>query len=125
MHDMLVEAVTGFFGTMGIKDYPLSDAPIIEINFEQGGLFNIEDRETGTDFYVTRPVEEYQINEVVSRALELCHYHLNPVFDVQTALFNDEKLIFLIWCPHTQLSVPKIESILMHLISLHDKVFNI
>ncbi|MBE8215838.1 MAG: hypothetical protein HAW62_05900 [Endozoicomonadaceae bacterium] len=124
MQAMLVESLTGFLSTMGLKNYPIADTSMLELDFEEVGLFKIEDLDEGVAFYLAKPVEQYHMPDILQRALSLCHYYANPLFDIQCALLNQEKLIFLHWCPHDQLSVPKIESILMYLTFVHEKVFN-
>ncbi|MCY4178319.1 MAG: type III secretion chaperone SycN [Endozoicomonadaceae bacterium] len=122
MDSNVAEAVSGFAKTMGLNNFKIPSSGIIQFSFENGGTFFVEDKDQGTAVYLLRELPEHEVDDKATLALQLCHYKESRSFDVQSALYDTSKLVFLIWLPHAEISTPKIEEALQHLVRMHEKV---
>ena len=122
MHATIANAVKDFAKTMGMANISIPESGVLQFFFERAGNFLVEEKEEGAVFYLMREVPEHSLADKLNKALRLCHYKESHSFDVQTALFEGNHLIFLVWSPYIEATGPKIESILQHLVKLHDKL---
>ena len=97
MRDNVADAVSSFAKTMGLENIKFPESGVMQFSFDNAGIFFIEDKEEGAAFYLLRELHEYNLNDTMHKALLLCHYKQNHTFDVQSALSESSKLIFLIW----------------------------
>lgn len=122
MHSNVADAVLGFAKTMGLENFKLPKSEVIQFAFENGETFFIEDKDHGTIFYLLRELQEYDMDDKINKALQLCHYKESRGFDVQSSLYDASKLLFLICLSHEEITTPKIEEALQHLVRIHEKV---
>ncbi len=122
MQDVVADAIKGFAKTMGLENLQIPSSSILKFSFENAGTLFVEDQESGTVFYLVRELAEYNLNEKLTKALQLCHYKESRNYDVQCALHESSKLVFLTWLSHQEITTSAIDALLIHLNNLHEKI---
>jgi len=124
MREVVANAVSGFAKTMGLENLTFPESGIMQFAFQKAGTFYVEDKDEGTALYLLKELSEYELADNLRRALIACHYKESRMFDVQCALHEGSHLVFLIWLHHEQVTIPKVEEVLCHLVTMHEKVIN-
>ncbi len=119
MREQVEAAVKDFHRTMGV-DMSLPESGRVQHAFETGGTFYIELVEKGVAFYLLREHPEHNINAILEKALELCHFNQSRKFDTQCGLKDGNQILFMVFMTTERITGPDIESILQHLMKLQE-----
>jgi type III secretion system chaperone SycN len=112
---------------MGMGPLSWSEQEGLVLEFESGDRLCLEreQRDQTLLLYLARsiPVGE-DVEAILLRALELCHYGHGRVFPVHAGLVSGDRLLFLIRMPLADATLPALQSAIDLLLGLEDKAFS-
>ena len=107
--------------SLGFDNLEFNDSRSATLRFERLGDLFIEEIEGGILLYIARAYDRLETNQLVN-ALSATHWELNPDFPVNSALHEENTLVFSVSVPESEFNLPTLERAIDFLGRQHDSV---
>lgn len=118
---MLKDTLLEFGKSMGINELALSQENIVHLSIENIGELYIEESQSDALVMLMKELTHPSLREY-KKALELCHYRQKNKFITSTALFEENKLVFMIRLPHEEITKSNLDKAIEFLHKLHTTI---
>ncbi len=117
----ITDATVRDFGrSMGMQGLSFNDAGVLRLRFENAGVLSIERAKGRAVVHLARPVASHA-DDVLQRALELCHFDAVDRLRPDAGMARDGSLVFSLSIDEKDLDLATLEDAFDLLRRLHDR----
>lgn len=118
---MMQQTLLEFGNSIGLKNLDFNQNKVICLDFNDKGILYLEENGQSLLIYLIKEISEKAFS-IYKKSLTLSHFREKldiPTYRINSGLFEENKLAFIINLPHEEISLPNIDKTIKYLFKLH------